>query len=31
MNGNEKALTPEGIVARAITADGKNLSYPTSI
>jgi serine/threonine protein kinase/Tol biopolymer transport system component len=25
MNGNEKALTPEGIVARAVNADGKNL------
>lgn len=25
MNGNEKPLTPEGIVAHAVTTDGKNL------
>jgi dipeptidyl aminopeptidase/acylaminoacyl peptidase len=25
MNGNEKPLTPEGILARAVTTDGKNL------
>ena len=25
MNGNEKPLTPEGIIARAVSADGKNL------
>jgi dipeptidyl aminopeptidase/acylaminoacyl peptidase len=25
MNGNEKPLTPEGIVTRAVTTDGKNL------